>query len=76
MKASDRAKLLAKIESSKAAVENAQVELEGVLRTMQRMPRAEKVTAGKVMEGAFASVQSARANLSALELLLSTNRDA
>jgi hypothetical protein len=70
LKASERGKLLAKIEASKVAVEAAQSALEGVLRTMKRLPRAEKVTVGHVVEGAFASVQSARANLNALEALL------
>ena len=72
MKPAERAKLFAKIESSRVAVEHAQTELEGVLQTMRKMPRAEKVTVGKVVEGAFASVQSAKANLNALEAILTT----
>jgi len=70
LKAKEREALFARIATSKEAVDRAREELEGALRSMRRMPRAEKVTVGKVVEGAFASVQSARANLVALEALL------
>lgn len=67
----DKELLLANVRSAKSEVAEAEVELEALLRELERNVRAEKTTISKALESAFDKLRTARKHLGNLEDLAS-----
>lgn len=67
----DKKLLLANVRSAKSEVAEAEVQLESLLRELERSVRAEKTTISKALESAFDKLRAARKHLGNLEDLAS-----
>lgn len=67
--------VLAKIETAKREIAQAEVDLDKALREIVSAPRAEKTAVSEVVKAAFTNLRTARVTLGELEEIVSTDPD-